>query len=354
MPTGNPALIEFLRSKLARLGPQPFRWFMEQALYHCEHGYYASGRAAVGRGGDFFTSVSIGALFGKLLALEFEQMWVRLGRPGLFTVVEQGANTGEFARDLLTAIEKTPLATALDYRIVEPFPVLRQKQQALLSGHGSVHWHEAPEELPMFCGVHFSNELFDALPVHLLRFANGQWHELYVDEQFTWVEGPVSAPALRTDELPAIEGYQTEINLAAPALLRTLANKLSAGFLLALDYGYERADYYAPARSSGTLSCYSQHRRSYDPLEQIGHCDITAHVEFTSLIEAGLKSGLQLESFMDQHHFMVALGRSYFQDCPQGPTPEQQKELRAFQALMHPGLMGLRFHALKLSKLVAA
>lgn len=348
MPTGNPELIEWLRAELAP-GPKPFRWFMEQALYHPEYGYYASGRAAIGRGGDFFTSVSVGPLFGKLMALEFEQMWMRLGKPELFTIVEQGANHGDFAKDVLDALASSPLAGVVEYRIVEPLPRLRQLQIQRLAGKPRVFWHDSIETLPTFIGVHFSNELFDALPVHLLHYKDGQWRERYVDQQFQWVDAPLSCAGLETAHLPAIEGYQTEVNLEGPALLAAIRGKISSGFVLALDYGFERDVYYSESRSSGTLSCYSKHRRSYNPLEQIGECDITAHVEFTSLIEAAQKAGLRLESFTDQHHFMVALGSSYFRDCPQGPNPEQQKELRSFQALMHPGLMGLRFHALKFS-----
>lgn len=348
MPTGNEALIGFLKSQLS--SPLPFRWFMEQALYHPEHGYYSSGRATIGRTGDFFTSVSIGPLFGKLVAREFLGMWNRIGNPRPFTIVEQGANTAQFAKDVLDTLLASPMADSLEYRIIEPFPLLRRKQQDWLQGYPRVSWHSDLQECGPFCGVHFSNELFDALPVHLLRFRNGGWHELYVDGDFSLVEGPLSSTALDCSQLPRIEGYQTEISLEAPRLTNEIAAHLSRGFVLALDYGMERESFYHPSRAAGTLSCYARHQRHDDPMQNIGEMDITTQVEFTSIIEAAQRLGLHLVEFGDQHHFMVRLGSSYFVDLPEGPTAEQQKELRAFQSLMHPGLMGMRFKALTLAR----
>lgn len=349
MPTGNESLVNFIQDQLRQKGPLPFRWFMEQALYHPEHGYYSSGRAMIGRAGDFFTSVSIGPLFGKLMAQEFLRMWSRLSQPEDFVIVEQGAHSAQLARDVMDALLQSPMADSFQYRIVEPFPVLRDNQQETLRDYSKVTWHADLAECEPFCGVHFSNELFDALPVHLVRYSGQRWHELYVDEHFRFVEGPLSTPDLDCTDLPAIEGYQTEINLEAPHLMAQIAGQLSKGFVLALDYGWERADFYHPSRSAGTLSCYGRHRRSDNPLEQVGHLDITAHVEFTSLVEAAQLAGLRLEEFVDQHHFMVRLGSGYFHDMPEGPSAQEQKELRAFQSLMHPGLLGMRFKALSLS-----
>ena len=94
-------LVQLIRSEIRERGPVPFAWFMQQALYHPEHGYYASGRAAIGRRGDFFTNVSVGPIFGQLLAAQFAEIWERLGCPGDFVIVEQGAHHGDFARDVL-------------------------------------------------------------------------------------------------------------------------------------------------------------------------------------------------------------------------------------------------------------
>ena len=103
MLTGDQALTDFVRRTIRETGPVTFEWFMEQALYHPELGYYSSGRCALGRRGDYFTNVSVGPLFGRLLAAQFVEMWESLGRPNDFVIVEQGAHHGDFARDVLEA-----------------------------------------------------------------------------------------------------------------------------------------------------------------------------------------------------------------------------------------------------------
>ena len=356
--SGNPDLIEFIRARIALDGPVPFRWFMEQALYHPQHGYYASDKAAIGRDGDFFTSVSVGALFGKLLAAQFVEMWTRLGRPVPFTLVEQGANTGDFAHDALSAIQASApdCFEAVRYRIVEPLERLRARQQSRLAAFSQVAWHKALEELEPFVGVHFSNELIDAMPVNLVRFSNGAWHEQYVDADFQWIDRPLSSSelALQTAFLPRLENYRTEINLESHAWIGAVASRLLSGYVLAVDYGYSREVYYSPERTEGTLATYADHKRGDNPFLDIGLADLTAHVDFTSLAEHAEQRGLELAGYTDQHHFMVGLGSRVFADVTGPPNPARHKEMRAFQTLMHPNFMGLAFKAVALSKDVAA
>ena len=97
----NTPLVESIRETIRAEGPQSFAWFMQQALYHPEHGYYSSGRCAIGRKGDYFTNVSVGPLFGQLLAAQFAEIWEDLGKINDFVIVEQGAHDGQFARDVL-------------------------------------------------------------------------------------------------------------------------------------------------------------------------------------------------------------------------------------------------------------
>src|SRR6266404_1793913 len=125
MSTGNTVLIDLIRAKIEKRGPQPFAWFMEQALYHPAHGYYSSDRAAIGRRGDYFTNVSVGPLFGELLAAQFAEIWERLGKIDNFLIVEQGAHHGQFARDVLDSTQRRfpEFFSALRYQIVEPFSV---------------------------------------------------------------------------------------------------------------------------------------------------------------------------------------------------------------------------------------
>ena len=361
MNPGNPALIEFIRARIEQSGPVSFHWFMEQALYHPEHGYYASGRATPGRAGDYFTSVSVGPLFGRLIALQFREMWERMGKPAQFTIVEQGADNGNFARDVLEALSSPDgnpdFANTVNYIIVEPFPILEKRQRETLAGFPRVEWRSYLPALEPFRGVHFSNELVDSMPVHPVRFSGGAWKERFVDckdGKFDWIDQPPSSEKLRRhlEKLPADPGenYITEVNLDALAWMESLAARLKAGYVLIADYGHPRDIYYAPERKEGTLACYSNHRRQNDPLENIGLADITAHVEFTSLAECAESLGLRLAGYADQHHFLAALGKQAFPDTTEPPDPARQKLLRAFTTLMHPNLMGMHFKFLALEK----
>jgi SAM-dependent MidA family methyltransferase len=367
MPTGDPVLIELIRKTIRSRGPVSFAWFMEQALYHPRHGYYSSGRCAIGRAGDYFTSVSVGPLFGKLLAAQFAEMWEKLGRPADFTIVEQGAHHGEFASDVLAAAQKKwpEFFSAMRYRIIEPFSVLRERQaRALSSFEAKVEWRNSLENLEPFVGVHFSNELFDALPVHLIC-SRGRgagltgkpgmpWRERLVDlqdDEFVFVNQPISDPVLlaRLPGLPSRPaGYATEVNLAALDLIESISRRLERGFVLAIDYGYPREEYYTTSRTDGTLRCRARHRVVSSPFEEIGHADIATHVEWTSVAERAQKWGLRIAGFTDQHHFITGIISELMRDeFEETGAPATR---RGLQTLLHPELLGVSFQFLALEK----
>ena len=343
------ALTEILSKNIAAYGPVSFRDFMARALYDAEHGYYPAGRAAIGRGGDFFTNVSVGALFGRLMARQFVQVWERLGGPTRWTIVEQGAHRGQFAADVLRGLaEFAPEAySALEYVIVEPFARMIAEQRRALSAE-RVGWVSGADELTLFVGVHFSNELLDAFPVHLVVKRESGWIERHVDwrdGRFVFVDGALTDPRL-DDRLAVIDaptGFITEINLAALDWIESLAAKIERGCVLAIDYGYERAEFLE--RQSGTLSAYAAHAREPDPLVRPGEIDLTAHVEFTSLIEHAERVGFRLHGFTDQHRFMVGASRLHFHD---GETAAS--DVRAFKTLMHPEFLGGAFKAVCFEK----
>jgi SAM-dependent MidA family methyltransferase len=338
---------------IARRGTMPFRDFMELALYHPRHGYYGAGRAALGRAGDYFTSVSVGAEFGQLLAFQFREMWQHLGQPEPFTIVEQGANDGTFAADALgwTRTEAPDFHSALRYEIVEGLDVLRGRQKERLGQFApKVTWRNGIAELPPFTGVHFSNELVDAFPVHLVRFRDGEWRELHVTPQLAWTDLPVRDPALleRLADVPRLEGYTTEVSLDASRWAAALAPRIERGWALVVDYGFPWDRYYAPERRQGTLQCYSGHAKGLDPLAMPGFCDITAHVEFTSLARAFLQTGMELAGYTDQHHFLTGLvTRAHATPAAPSPSPQQA---RALKTLLHPEMMGTSFQVLGVAR----
>jgi SAM-dependent MidA family methyltransferase len=359
---GEPALVEFIRGEIGAHGPVTFAWFMEQALYHPEHGYYSSGRAKIGRAGDYFTSVSVGPLFGRLMAAQFAEMWEALGRPAEFTIVEQGAHAGEFARDVLSvAQERTPeFFAALRYAIVEPFPALEQRQRETLAPYDSrISWRSSLGELESFSGIHFSNELLDAIPVHVVRWTGTEWLERRVsiaDAGFAFSDAPISTAELTERvadiPLPLPPGYETEVNLAALDWVGAVASKLTHGFVITADYGYPRDVYYAPYRTSGTLQSYANHRVVASPLAQPGRADLTTHVDWTALAERAETSGLKIAGFTDQHHFITGLLTGRIRSEFEGAADAQTR--RALQTLMHPTYLGATFQFLLLSKNVNA
>lgn len=348
------ALSRTLAARIREAGPLSFAEFMEAALYHPEHGYYASGRAAIGRGGDYFTNISVGPLFGRLLMRQFAEMWERLGRPAAFTILEQGAHAGDFAHDVLEGARELEPAffEAVRYTIAELLPAQEARQRERLAGFAEkLSWVGTPAALAPFEGVHFSNELIDAFPVHRIQRVDGEWRECRVDiqdDRLVWIDAPLASKTLREhvatlpDELP--DSYTTEVNLLAAPWISELATKLQRGWVMAIDYGFPRAEYYRPERTGGTLSAYAKHQRVDDPLSTPGEVDLTAHVDFSALADAARGAGLHVAGFTDQHHFMVGLARLHFRDAAE-MTPALEKEHRAFKTLMHPNLMGSAFKA---------
>lgn len=340
--------------EIATGGALRFDRYMERALFDARHGYYAADRARIGRDGDFHTSVSVGATFGRVLAAQCAEVWELLGRPRRFDIVEHGANDGRLAADVLAAL-KTDHPACLDaavFTLVEPFPHLRARQaETLAQFAGHIEWSPALEQ--PFTGVHLSNEYVDALPVRLFVRAENGWLERHVT---------VRDGSLNFDDLPAADipdtlpgevpvGYLAEIRPGAAEWIRDIASHLVRGVALVIDYGFPRDVLHAPWRTAGTLSCYRANRRDDDPLESPGTKDITAHVDFTALAETAIGAGLRLAGFTDQYHFLVGAGSGLLLDLErQPPSPARDATLREIKTLLHPETMGTQFKYLALAR----
>src|SRR6266699_3412578 len=333
--SSNPALVEMIREEIRSRGPQSFTWFMAQALYHPEHGYYSTDRATIGLRGDYFTNVSVGPLFGELLDAQFAEIWERLGRVDNFLILEQGAHHGQFARDVLeSARRRSPeFFSGLRYQIVEPFSALQDRQSQGLKEFGDrVLWRKSLDELEPFVGVHFSNELLDAMPVNL----HGKLVGLEGDK-LVFVEGPGGTP----------------MNQAMLGWIDCLSTKLERGFVIAVDYGFSRAEF------REVLQVRAKHRALDSPFDEIGEADITAHVNWTDLAERAQANGLRVAGFTDQHHFLTGIISEFGRggspeppagDCGQSPLPDSPKAKRELQTLLHPEMLGRAFQVLALEK----
>jgi len=298
---------------LAAESPVPFVRYMELCLYHERYGYYARG-PRLGRRGDYFTSPTVHRVFGAALAVQILEIHRLLGAPEEFAVVEAGAGEGYLALDILEYLERKGIRWP--YWIVEPLPNLRALQEETLRRFsGRVRWFEDWAELPSFCGVFLSNELFDSLPVHLIEKTREDLREVYVRVEGNRIREELGA-LTRTEILERVlphalswpEGYRTEVCLEYEGIYRELSKKLTRGAVITVDYGYPRADYYHPGRTRGTLLAYYRHRVVENPYLRPGHQDLTAHVDFTALRELGERFGFLNLGFTQQGAFLAALG----------------------------------------------
>ncbi|MFC7338989.1 class I SAM-dependent methyltransferase [Haloferula chungangensis] len=339
--------------KIREIGPIPFPTFMEMSLYDSEAGYYARRADQVGRAGDFFTSVSAGPLFGRLLAQYIAQWWAQAGHPEAWRIIELGGHDGSLAGDILAEIRDShPAAFAgLKYVILEPLEGLAAAQNERLTEFAG-HFLSTPDpaSLAPQPGYLIANEVLDALPFHLVESFDDGWHEIGVklsgDDRFEWHDlGPVP---VMTAALPLRSpGYRSEIRPDFAGFLKPLVRAIQPGRMLWIDYGFERDDYYAESRTSGTLRTFRNHQAGEDPLEAPGSQDITAHVDFTAMMEAIESLGGETLRFENQARFLTDVSRPWLLSLEGKTDAATMKLLRNFQTLTHPGQMGSRFHLLE-------
>jgi SAM-dependent MidA family methyltransferase len=301
-----------LREEIAACGGSiSFARFMELALYAPGLGYYAAGKHKFGAPGDFITAPEIGSLFARCLARPCRSILAQLGGGD---ILEAGAGSGALAADLLLELE------ALDrlperYLILELSDELRDRQAETLRCKAPhllkhIRWLDT---LPgSFRGMVLANELLDAMPVERFRITKDDVQQLHVaweNDRFVWREKQADEAIWRRIEPLALPpGYTSEINLQAEAWVRSVADILKQGVMLLVDYGFPRAEFYHPQRSDGTLMCHYRHRAHDDPLTLIGLQDITAHVDFTAIAEAGTGTGVSLLGYTSQAAFLIGCG----------------------------------------------
>jgi SAM-dependent MidA family methyltransferase len=372
---------EIIAGEIADKGVIPFARFMELALYCPIYGYYERERDIIGRRGDYYTSVSVGSLFGELLAFQFAE-WLAESE---VSIVEAGAHGGRLAGDILAWMRehRPALFQHLEYWIVEPSEQRQGwQQEALAQFAAKVHWvKQLPDlrsppglsptgshPLPSVRGIIFSNELLDAMPVHRLGWdaQERRWYEWGVTSEggrFVWTRMPANSPHWNAessigrgplaigDELLDVlpDGFTVEISPAAEQWWWEAASVLERGRLITLDYGLTADEFFTPERKEGTARAYSQHQSSRDLLAHAGEQDITAHVNFTAIQTVGEAAGLRMDAFLTQAQFLTAIaariwkGGASFGEW----TPERTRQ---FQTLTHPEHLGRPFRVLVQSR----
>lgn len=316
---------------------------MEMALYHPQHGYYGPGPRRIGRNGDFFTSVSTGPLFGRLLALLARRVWEKLGCPADFTLIEQGAHDGQLAEDILAAID----IPGAHYAIVEPNPNYRTAQRSRLGNR--VDWMDSITEAPEHA-VYLCNELPDAFPVHLVRWDGLTWQELHVNAALELVPTAPGSPELVAEiqDLPRdlSPGHTIEISIAILDWMREIAKAPFRGAVFIADYGLDAEELLV--RPEGTLRRYRNHQTDDRVFEDLGESDLTTHVNFTRLIAEAQACGLKVADYDHQGRFLTRLAAPWLRTLEGNGF--DAATLRQFQSLTHPAILGRSFRCLLLEK----
>jgi SAM-dependent MidA family methyltransferase len=352
-------LTAHIRAAVAASGGRiAFSRYMDLALYAPGLGYYAGGAAKFGPAGDFVTAPEMTPLFAEALAAQVaEILAVTRDRE----IVELGGGSGRLAADLLRALAARD-ALPSRYSILEVRPDLVARQRATVERRAPQHRDRVTwiGDLPASIdGALIANEVLDAVACALLVRKGGEWRERGVawNEStggFAWTDGPVSDPrleSLATVRFPPSEGYASEINPAAEALVENIGRRMTGGAALFIDYGFPAAEYYHPQRNRGTLMCHYRHRAHSDPFAWPGLTDITAHVDFTAMAEAGERAGLHVAGFTALAPFLIGCG--ILEALGATGAPESVPYIRAaaaVQKLLAPSEMGELFKVLALAK----
>jgi SAM-dependent MidA family methyltransferase len=348
------ALQNLIADEIARHdGWISFARYMELALYAPDLGYYSGGAAKLGKDGDFTTAPEITPLFGQTLAHIVAELMLQSAPH----VLEFGAGTGKLAVDILTECAAAGI-TVEHYYIVELSGELRARQQQALADFPQVTWLD--DFPPAFSGVVLGNEVLDAMPVSLLAKGDDGWRERGVgmaDGRFVFADRAcdpeLAAQIPEAETLPA--GYVTEVHPVAVGFMRSLAAMFDAGFeqsgqggaAILLDYGFPASEYYLDQRTMGTLMCHYRHHSHDDPFYLPGLQDITAHVDFSAMAYAAVRSGLDMVGYMSQAGFLLASGLTerLLQTAPED-VMDYLPQTNAVQKLTSPAEMGELFKVL--------
>ena len=350
------ALRQEIEQEIRKCGPLPFSRYMEMCLYHPELGYYSRNAAQFGKAGDFYTSSDVHAVFGRLLARQFEEMWRVLGSPEQIVLKELGPGRGLFAQDVLDwSGKKFPaFFHALQYVLDERSPALRERIRLILSRHlkaGKAVLESGSDTAAP--NIVFANEFFDALPVEVLS-SEGSLRIDSREGRFIETWAPASPEELEFLDHYSIHpepGERVEVPLQSQMQMRALAS-IERGFVVIIDYGYTRQEQLA-GRHRGTLKAIRKHSMSTTPYEAPGEQDITADVNFTALAAVAELQGMQAQKIITQSQFLLGVGETNefadaFEDCR--VLQERAKVALQLKHLVTPAGMGESFHVLVASK----
>ena len=332
----------------------PFSRFMELVLYAPQYGYYTGGSHKIGNDGDFITAPTLTPLFARTLARQLQELLPQTAG----NIYEFGAGTGQLAADLLNNLSNS----INRYYIIEISPELAARQKDLIqtlapqAAQKIVHLSALPET---FDGIIIGNEVLDAMPVEIIRKDEGGSFEhvgvCLENDRFTYSARPLhdlQLSALASLYFPKISPpYTSELHPQQYAFIRTLASRLEHGCMIFIDYGFDAAQYYHPQRNQGTLIGHYRHHVIHNPFDFIGLADLTAHVNFTDIAQAGIDAGLDLIGYLPQSHFLLNLGiTELLAQTGQTDSAAYIREAAAVQKLIDQHEMGELFKVIAFGK----
>jgi SAM-dependent MidA family methyltransferase len=345
-------MITYLQSLIANSPTKLISYadYIGAVLYHPEYGYYMKDKQKVGRQGDFITSSNISDVYGRLIAKWFSFVCEKTNLPPVFC--EIGGGNGRFAKAFLQEWHES-IRTPLQYMIVEASPYHRKLQRELLTPVYSVVQVERLDEIKEFEGTIFSNELFDALPVHVVELIDGQLFEVMVGchdeelfEQNIRLKNPAIISFIKESKIELQEKQRIEIPLAMVKMLQEISKTLKKGMVVTADYGYTNEEWKDPLRAKGSLRGFYQHKMIDNVLESPGEMDITTHIHFDDLIQKGEQVNLKLVTKLRQDEFLLKAGILKELENHYDPNPFSavSKRNRAIRSLIMPAGMSSYFH----------
>jgi len=334
--------------------------FMNTVLYHEDKGYYMKDQVKVGKNGDFITSSNISTIFGKLFATLFHKLITHEKIPPY--ICEIGGGNGRFAKAVLEELQESYNDTyqQITYIIIETSPYHRSLQKDILPvGKKVIQYQslqEAKRDFPIFHGIVFSNELFDAFPVRVIEKKGHAIYEVNItlteEEKLTEVLTPLTDERIKeylaTNKIVLSNGQRFEIPLQMLSYLEDLSNFFGNVVVFTVDYGYSNKEWEEPARKKGSLRGYYKHQLMNNPLEHPGEMDLTTHIHFDALITYSSKLGLEFVKKCRQDEFLLEAGILTFLQENYDPNPfsEKSKQNRAIRSLIMDGGMSAAFHVL--------
>lgn len=324
--------------------------FIELALYHPKFGYYMKKGDKIGRAGDFITTSNFADIYGSLMARWFSRLVKEHNLPP--SICEIGAGNGRFAKSFIDEWNKNE-HFPINYFILEASPYHKELQQENIVFNEHVKQISSLDEIKSFQGLFFSNELFDALPVHIVQNKAGVLEEIMIGlegDEFIEIPVPLTNTTVRDylveHKIDIKDGHRVEVCLDMAKLVNAISETMDRGIVVTVDYGYTDEEWQEPARREGSLRGYYKHKMLNNVLSHPGEMDITSHVRFDTLVKLGEKAGLENIAMVRQDEFFLGIGilEMLAENYDPNPFSEMGKRNRAIRNLVLPGGISSFFH----------